>query len=315
MDGHLARPALHPDADGHHAGERPHRHSFVVNSGTSAITVPYAYRQLRMWRNTPVASLTSRRSTHARARHARLRVGRGPRQRLPPAGRSSALLDDRERHRALHRLRQHDGVQPDRDAQPRHVQGAERCARVRRGHRAVGVGPRRLRRAHRRPHACSRRRSTSSRTWARSPRRRCPGWRARRRSTDTTAPTATLTVTARDRDRRHAGHAHRHRGRRRRRRRGGRRGLDRRRLHVAPGDAARRAGPTPGPRTARRATTIKVRASDDSGNLGAASAGASVTVNCPCSIWGNSLAAADRRRRRPEPGRGGRQVQVRPLRR
>ena len=31
--------------------------SFVVNSGTSHITVPYAYRGLRMWRNTAVASL------------------------------------------------------------------------------------------------------------------------------------------------------------------------------------------------------------------------------------------------------------------
>ena len=33
-----------------------------------------------------------------------------------------------------------------------------------------------------------------------------------------------------------------------------------------------------------------MRATDDSGNLGAASAGASVTVNCPCTIFGNSLA-------------------------
>jgi hypothetical protein len=31
--------------------------SFVVNSGTSRITVPYAFRQLRMWRNTAVTSL------------------------------------------------------------------------------------------------------------------------------------------------------------------------------------------------------------------------------------------------------------------
>ncbi len=31
--------------------------SFVVNAGTSTITVPYAYRQLRLWRNTAVATL------------------------------------------------------------------------------------------------------------------------------------------------------------------------------------------------------------------------------------------------------------------
>jgi hypothetical protein len=33
--------------------------SFLVNAGTSQITVPYAYHQLRMWRNTDVASLTA----------------------------------------------------------------------------------------------------------------------------------------------------------------------------------------------------------------------------------------------------------------
>jgi N,N-dimethylformamidase beta subunit-like protein/uncharacterized protein DUF4082/fibronectin type III domain protein len=32
--------------------------SFVVNSGTSRITVPYAYRNLRLWRNTAATSLT-----------------------------------------------------------------------------------------------------------------------------------------------------------------------------------------------------------------------------------------------------------------
>jgi hypothetical protein len=32
--------------------------SFVVNAGTANITVPYAYRQLRLWRNTAVASMT-----------------------------------------------------------------------------------------------------------------------------------------------------------------------------------------------------------------------------------------------------------------
>jgi hypothetical protein len=33
--------------------------SFIVNSGTSAITVPYAYKRLRMWRDTEVAALTA----------------------------------------------------------------------------------------------------------------------------------------------------------------------------------------------------------------------------------------------------------------
>jgi hypothetical protein len=33
--------------------------SFIVNSGTTAITVPFAYKNLRMWRNTAVANLSS----------------------------------------------------------------------------------------------------------------------------------------------------------------------------------------------------------------------------------------------------------------
>ena len=43
-------------------------------------------------------------------------------------------------------------------------------------------------------------------------------------------------------------------------------------------------------------TTVKVRAVDDSGNLGTAGTGTSVTVNCPCSIWGTSttVPTADR---------------------
>jgi hypothetical protein len=38
-------------------------------------------------------------------------------------------------------------------------------------------------------------------------------------------------------------------------------------------------------------TTIKVRASDDSGNVQTPGAGVSVNVSCPCSIWGTSTAA------------------------
>jgi hypothetical protein len=35
--------------------------------------------------------------------------------------------------------------------------------------------------------------------------------------------------------------------------------------------------------------TIKSRATDDSGNIGTRTAGVTITVNCPCSIWGNSV--------------------------
>ena len=49
---------------------------------------------MRFWRNTTVATLAGRRDRHAAERHARLRVGRGPRQRLPPGRACPALVDD-----------------------------------------------------------------------------------------------------------------------------------------------------------------------------------------------------------------------------
>ena len=75
-----------------------------------------------------------------RRRDARLRVGRRRRQRLPAARPVRPVLDDGHRRREVHRLRQHhrDGH---RDAQPDAVPRAQRRAGVRRGHRAVGVGP------------------------------------------------------------------------------------------------------------------------------------------------------------------------------
>jgi hypothetical protein len=36
-------------------------------------------------------------------------------------------------------------------------------------------------------------------------------------------------------------------------------------------------------------TTVRVRAVDDSGNLGTASAGTTIAINCPCSLWGTSM--------------------------
>ena len=69
--------------------------------------------------------------------------------------------------------------------------------------------------------ACSRRRSTSSPTWARSPRRCMTGMVAATQSTDTTKPTSTITARHRARSPRHAVHDHRHGHRHRRRLVGG----------------------------------------------------------------------------------------------
>ena len=99
--------------------------------------------QLRMWRNTAPRACR-RPEPDARARHARLRVGRGRRQRLPAGrGRSSCP----RRPPAASRSFTDYGsttTRPDRDPQHDDVQGRQRRARVQRGHRAVGLGSRRL---------------------------------------------------------------------------------------------------------------------------------------------------------------------------
>ncbi len=55
--------------------------------------VPAADGKMRFWRNTSVAYAGGRSDRHAAGRHARLRVGLGPRQRRSPAG-SVASVDD-----------------------------------------------------------------------------------------------------------------------------------------------------------------------------------------------------------------------------
>ena len=62
--------------------------------------------------------------------------------------------------------------------------------------------------------------------------------------------------------------------------------------------------------------TIKVRATDDSGNTETPGAGVNVDITCPCSIWGTSFDVPTRGRDSgdPTPRRGRRQVQVRRLR-
>ena len=105
-------------------------------------------------------------------------------------------------------------------------------------------------------------------------------------STDNTAPTATITSSPGDGGRRHPGHDLRHRLRRRRRPRRGRRALDRRRHDLASRRPARRAGRTRWVAHGNPSATLKVRAVDDSGNLGTAERRHHLNVSCPCSLWG-----------------------------
>ena len=50
-------PRFSPPGDGGNPSNSLTGQKFVVNSGTTDIKVPAAYAQLRLWRNTPVASL------------------------------------------------------------------------------------------------------------------------------------------------------------------------------------------------------------------------------------------------------------------
>ena len=85
VDRHLARPALQSAGRRRPAGERADRHDLHGQRGRDdAIEVPAADGKLRFWRNTAVASLAPGRPRRLPARHARLRMGRGSRQRLPP---------------------------------------------------------------------------------------------------------------------------------------------------------------------------------------------------------------------------------------
>jgi Domain of unknown function (DUF4082)/Fibronectin type III domain/Mo-co oxidoreductase dimerisation domain len=57
--GAWADPRFSPPADGGIPANALTGQEFVVNSGTSDITVPYAYSKLRLWRNTSIANLTT----------------------------------------------------------------------------------------------------------------------------------------------------------------------------------------------------------------------------------------------------------------
>ena len=217
-------PRFSPPADGGRPENALTGQYFVVNSGTTDIQVPSAqYSGLRLWRNTAVANLAAGQTLTLGAgnRDARVRVGRGRSTTASGPPGSSTCRRPRQRSGGVRTDYGSNVRRRDRDAPPDAVPGRQRRPRLRRRHRAVVVGPRRA--TPERPSAatatCSRRRSTSSPTWARSPTRCCrASWR-RRHPPTRRAPTSTITspVAERTRVRRRAGHGHRHRRRHRRR--------------------------------------------------------------------------------------------------
>ena len=97
VDRHLARPALQPAGRRRPARERAHRHHLhgQRRAATTRSRCPPADGKMRFWRNTTRRHAGRGADRDAADRDARLRVGRGPRQRVPPAGPGPALDDDR----------------------------------------------------------------------------------------------------------------------------------------------------------------------------------------------------------------------------
>ena len=93
MDRHLARPALHRTPPRTPLRTRSSAQSSSSTWATRAITVPQAYGKLRLWRKhrCGLARLGPVADARARHEHARLRVGRRRRQRLP-AGRADPAV-------------------------------------------------------------------------------------------------------------------------------------------------------------------------------------------------------------------------------
>ena len=97
VDRHLARPALHDAVGERHAGERADRPDRSWSTrARRAITVPFAYKNLRLWRNTAAASLTVR-AEPARSRPTRSATSgtQDADNGFRPTGAVQALLDDR----------------------------------------------------------------------------------------------------------------------------------------------------------------------------------------------------------------------------
>ncbi len=142
LDRHLARRRARSTPRARSPRTRSPGTIFTVNSGTSAIEVPAAEGKLRLWRNTNLAALAPGQTATLGDEHARLRVGRGPRQRRPPTGADPALLGDPLRSREAPGQRLDLRVRH-RDPPPDAVPRGQRRARLRRRHGPVVVGPRR----------------------------------------------------------------------------------------------------------------------------------------------------------------------------
>ena len=140
-------PRFSPPADGGRPENALTGQFFIVNSGTSDITGPVAVRASCGSGATPPSRNLDRRSDASTLgsgrRHARLRVGRGRRQRLPAGRTVRPVVDDGDRVAGRSPTTAAHVDQRAPHASPDPVPRPQRRARLRRGHGAVGVGPRR----------------------------------------------------------------------------------------------------------------------------------------------------------------------------
>ena len=196
---------------------------------------------MRLWRNTGVASGAGQQGFDPGREHARVRVGRGRRQR-PPPGRLIRMSSNTETTPYVLQDYGKTG-HGHRHPPPGHVQGAERRPRLRSRHDPVVLGPGRggaTARDQGRPAADQRMQQATVNLFADMGVQPAtlmsgPGRRAQVHRHDPTERHDHLPRRWRQRHGRPAGHNHRHRGRHRRRPRRRGRGLDRRRHHLAPG--------------------------------------------------------------------------------
>ena len=99
-------PRFSPPADGGRPENALTGQLFQVNDGaTTAIQVPAADGKMRFWRNTTIATQAAGATATLPERDARLRVGRGHRQRVPARRVVPALVDDGQQRAGADRLR------------------------------------------------------------------------------------------------------------------------------------------------------------------------------------------------------------------
>ena len=263
--------------------------SFAVNSGTSRITVPAAYGRLRMWKNTDAATLGSTQTLQLAPETLGYEWDEDADNGFRPAGQfrlSSTTVSGVEvftDYGSTTAMNQAGHAQPDDVPRARAAHSSSAPAPCSgRGAWMTGGATASLPIA-----TCSRRPSTCSPTWAPSRRRGSPACSPPRRPPTRPGPTATLSTppatvadgavvtlsgTAADT--------------------GG---------VVAGIEVSTDGGTTWHPATGTTSWTyswiargspsamIRVRATDDSGNTQVPSAGVSVGVTCPCSMFGPNV--------------------------